>query len=223
MPWWWLGHNGGMGAIPSDQVGLLIETVKWWILMLATVTRRLGNYLDEQGTIDSILKFISEYDGKRPITDYFPEAQIEDMKIEREYPEVVRLRTQADGFMVASALYQINGLLKKLSSHEVWRGELASTGNRFREVYREDNLGDLRNFIEHADVHIAEGKLSIATDYREGFGMKMMGSTKRFPGGVDTFYVFGTEFQVFETVNAAREVFERLPNGTKEEVAIVWD
>ncbi len=53
--------------------------------------------------------------------------------------------------------------------------------------------------------------------------MKMWGATKRFPGGVDTFYVFGTEFQVFEAVNSAREMFEHLPNVTEDEMAIVWD
>lgn len=144
------------------------------------------------------------------------------MVIEREHPEVVRLRMQADAFFVASALCQVNGLLTKLSSQPIWRGELASVGNEFRELYKSNRLGDLRNFIEHADEHIAEAKLDIATDFRAGFGIKTWGATKRFSGGVDTFYVFGAEFQVIDAVELAKRIMDHVPGVTESDMELLW-
>ncbi|MGI8515834.1 MAG: hypothetical protein ACR2NT_12050 [Acidimicrobiia bacterium] len=89
---------------PPEQTDLLFDTVKWWwILMLATVIRRMGTFLDRQALIEGI----PNHEGDRPITDYFTEAEIDDMVMEREHPDVVRLRLQADAFFVANALYQI--------------------------------------------------------------------------------------------------------------------
>jgi hypothetical protein len=199
---------------PVKQVELLFDTVKWWILMLAVVVRRLGLYLHDQGSIEEVLKL----KGTRDLTAYFTEDEIDRMYIERDHPRLVQLRIQADSFFVAYALYQIDALLKKLSSQSAWKGELASTGNAFRKLYKEKELGDLRDFIAHVDEHIALGKLDIVKDFEQGVGMKVLSGTKRFPGAVDTIYVFGAEFEVKETVWAAYEVLRHLPNITEEDL-----
>jgi len=147
---------------PPKQTKLLLETVKWWTLMLSPAISRLGTYLGRQALVEGTLN----HEGERPITDCFTEAEIEDMIMERDHPGVVRLRLQADAFFVASALYQINSLLGKLPSQPAWRGDLASSGNKFKELYKENGLGDLRNFIEHADEHIALAKQDVAKDLR---------------------------------------------------------
>ena len=202
---------------PPDHADLLFEMTKWWILMLSTVTRRMGTYLDRQAFIERTLS----HEGEIPITDYFTEAEISDMVVQREHPHVVQLRLQADAFFVASALYQLDGLLQKLSSQSTWRGNLASAGNEFRILYKENRLGELRNFIEHANEHIANAKHDIATDFAAGFGIKMWGATKRFSGGVDSFSVFGSEYQVIRAVEAAQRVLDYLPNVTNEDLKIV--
>jgi hypothetical protein len=208
-----------VAEFPAKQVEILLDTVKWWILMLAVVIRRLGLYLHEQGSIESVLRL----ENTRDLTAYYSQDEIDRMYIERDHPQLVELRLQADAFFVASALYQIDALLGKLSSQPVWKGELASAGNTFRKLYQENRLRDLRNFIAHADEHIALGKLDIAEDFEQGVGMKIWGGTKRFPGAVDTIYVFGAEFKVMETVWAAYEVLEHLPNVTKEDLLTARD
>lgn len=62
--------SSGTKPYPPEQTELLIETLKWWVLMLATVVRRMGAYLDRQMTTKKIL----DHECDRPIRDYFSQA-----------------------------------------------------------------------------------------------------------------------------------------------------
>ncbi len=50
----------------------------------------------------------------------------------------------ADAYFLASALAQVNRYLDRLAKdRSYWKGEVASTGNVFRDVYKRDKLKDL--------------------------------------------------------------------------------
>lgn len=191
--------------LPESAIRLLIA-LEWWIALLSTAAERMGEYLDDQLSTRGLF----ESHPMEEIERYFTEDQIDRILERMEDRVVVELRLQADALFIAGALYQVDGFLGRLARLDLWRGELASTGNRFREIYKEQRLKDLRNMIEHADEHIAFDKSRIAKDFDMGFGLKAWGRASERGIGVETMYLFGNEYEVLKAVEAARAVGEHI-------------
>ncbi len=150
--------------------------------------------------------FFDEH-SEEELEGYFSRDEI-DALLEREGdPQLEHLRSHADAMFVAGALYQINGFLDQLAKEQqVWRGDLASTGNRYREVYKEERLKDLRDVIEHADEHIALHKSAIASDFDAWLGVRIVGKGI----GPISIHVFGNEYNAYRAIEAAAEVQKHL-------------
>ena len=139
--------------------------------MLDSVASRMSERLDA-GWWHSF----QEEHPREELERHFTEDEIDRLEERAGDPEAEHLRAHADAMFVVSALYQINGFLDELSKEHatVWKEELASAGNQFRQAYKEAELEQLRHVIEHADEHISLEKSEIAVDFDSWAGVGVM-------------------------------------------------
>jgi len=189
--------------LPESTIRLL-AAADWWIRLLTTVAERMGSSVDDFGT-----QRFFESNPTDELAQYFPLEEIE-AEVGKRDPDLVSRELQADALFVAGALYQVKAMLDRLARLDLWRGSLASTGNVYRQIYKDNGLQNLRNVIEHADEHIALDKRSIASDFDMGIGIKTYGRAGGRGIGPAVIHLWGEEYEVLSAIEAARNVAQHL-------------
>ncbi len=183
-------------AIEDPRILRLLIGLKRWVDQLSVCSAELGTMVN---TTSWQAKFRGERGGE--LEHNFGVEQSARLAGGWISDEEIADRIFTYSYVMVSALTLMDGFAQKLAKEQIWCGELASKGNKFREEYRKSELKDLRDLMEHANEHIDEEKYQIASDFDSGPGVTFFG----WPGAgfVEIVHFYGKDFSLYETFSAA--------------------